>query len=124
MGPGYEERAVILTRLPLQPADKSDPSTRFTRTQFPLRLAYSLTINKAQGQTLKKVRNFCRSLKFSHQVALILRNAPFAHGQLYVALSRVSSFDGIRVYQQHSKRDNKNRLDVQVRNVVYQEVLK
>jgi ATP-dependent exoDNAse (exonuclease V) alpha subunit len=45
------------------------------RIQFPLRLAYAMTYNKCQGQTMKKV-------------LLDISNPPFAHGHLYVALTR------------------------------------
>ncbi|KIM54012.1 hypothetical protein SCLCIDRAFT_137599, partial [Scleroderma citrinum Foug A] len=44
--------------------------------QFPLRLAYTTTFNSSQGLTLD-----CS--------AIDLRFDPFAHGQLYTALSRV-----------------------------------
>ncbi|CAM9472450.1 unnamed protein product, partial [Hapterophycus canaliculatus] len=50
----------------------------FSRIQFPLRIAYSMTINKSQGQTLSRI-------------GLDLRSSPFAHGQLYVALSRAQN---------------------------------
>jgi ATP-dependent DNA helicase PIF1 len=49
---------------------------KFKRTQIPVRLCFSITINKSQGQTL----DFC---------ALYLKSNIFAHGQLYVAMSRV-----------------------------------
>lgn len=45
------------------------------RHQFPVRLAYAMSINKAQGQTLRRV-------------GLHLNPMVFAHGQLYVGLSR------------------------------------
>ena len=45
------------------------------RRQFPIRLAFAMTINKAQGQSLRRV-------------GIYLRNPVFSHGQLYVALSR------------------------------------
>ncbi|XP_078443068.1 uncharacterized protein LOC144712681 [Wolffia australiana] len=48
---------------------------RFKRLQFPIRLAFAMTINKSQGQTLDTV-------------GLYLPNPLFTHGQLYVALSR------------------------------------
>ena len=54
------------------------------RRQFPLHLAYAVTFNKSQGKT------------FSWAVVDI-RNQPFAHGQLYVALSRVRQNTDIRI---------------------------
>jgi ATP-dependent DNA helicase PIF1 len=49
--------------------------------QFPLRLAWAITIHKSQGLTLEKV--------------VIDAGRSFAPGQVYVALSRCTSFDGI-----------------------------
>jgi len=49
--------------------------------QFPLRLAWAITIHKSQGLTFER--------------AIIDAQAAFAHGQVYVALSRCKSFEGI-----------------------------
>ncbi|MDI6845886.1 MAG: AAA family ATPase [Candidatus Saccharicenans sp.] len=53
-----------------------------TFTQYPLRLAWAVTIHKSQGKTFDRV------------VVDIGRGA-FAHGQVYVALSRCTSFQGL-----------------------------
>ena len=47
-------------------------------TQFPVNLAFSLTINKSQGQTIGNV-------------VIVLHEPVLSHGQLYVALSRSKS---------------------------------
>ena len=52
-----------------------------TFTQYPLKLAWAITIHKSQGLTFEKV--------------IIDAQSAFAHGQVYVALSRCKSFEGI-----------------------------
>jgi hypothetical protein len=63
--------------------DGTVASSKFTRLQFPVRLAYAMTANKSQGQTL------------TDRVVIDLRHESFSHGQLYVALTRVISRDQI-----------------------------
>ncbi|MGH1437291.1 MAG: ATP-dependent DNA helicase [Lewinella sp.] len=54
--------------------------------QFPLRLAWSVTIHKAQGKTFDKV-------------IIDLGRGAFEHGQTYVALSRCRTLDGVILRQ-------------------------
>ncbi len=51
-------------------------------TQYPVRLAWAMTVHKSQGQTY-------------HSVVLDMTHDAFAPGQLYVALSRCTSFEGL-----------------------------
>jgi ATP-dependent DNA helicase PIF1 len=73
-------------------------STRKTGsfTQYPIRLAWAVTIHKSQGKT------------FDHVVIDIGRGA-FAHGQVYVALSRCTNFAGIvltkKITKSHIRMD-------------------
>ena len=53
-------------------------------TQFPLQLGYALTIHKAQGKTLDKV-------------IIDTNKGAFAHGQMYVALSRTRKLSDIHI---------------------------
>ena len=63
-----------------------------TFKQFPLKLAWALTVHKSQGLTFNKV-----VMDFS--------GGAFSSGQTYVALSRCTSLEGITLCQNLSARD-------------------
>ena len=88
-------------------------SFEMRRRQFPLRLAFGMTINKAQGQTMSTL-------------GLYLATPVFSHGQLYVAMSRVRASNAIKVYAKDCGcEDNGNDRSegIFIENVVYTEVL-
>lgn len=78
----FEGEVVLLPRIPMIPSDSPIP---FRRLQFPIRLAFAMTINKSQGQTM----SIC---------GLDLENPVFSHGQLYVACSRVGKPSSLFIY--------------------------
>ena len=59
--------------------------------QYPLKLAWAITIHKSQGKTFKKA-------------IIDLKNGTFAHGQSYVALSRCVSLNGIGLVHPLNKK--------------------
>ncbi|KAG5863310.1 hypothetical protein JTB14_024437 [Gonioctena quinquepunctata] len=79
---------LFLPRLKMEAQDTMLPK-KIIRLQFPVGLAYAITINKSQGQTLDRF-------------GICLRRPCFTHGQLYVAFSRVGHIDGINIFIEDS----------------------
>ena len=104
----HKGRRVFIPRMVFLSDEGSGTTFTLRRRQLPLRLAFAMTVNKSQGQTLRKV-------------GLYLPNDLFCHGQLYVALSRVSSEDSIVVL---AKKGSHHGLPgVYTKNFVYKEAL-
>jgi hypothetical protein len=68
---------------------RSDKTGSFT--QYPMMLAWAVTIHKSQGKTFDKV-------------IIDIGDGTFAHGQLYVALSRCRTLDGIVLKKRIDKK--------------------
>ena len=105
MSGDHAGESALIPRITLSPSlTNLDFAIKLNRRQFPMQLAFAMTINKAQGQTLT-------------HVGIDLRNPVFTHGQLYVALSRVTSSQHISVLlppETHTTHTH---------NVVYSEIL-
>lgn len=84
----YKGERVLIPRIPMIPENYP---FKFKRIQFPVKLCFAMSINKAQGQTLKVT-------------GLHLIEPCFSHGQLYVALSRVGSPNHIYTYMGMQQR--------------------
>ncbi|XP_074299982.1 uncharacterized protein LOC141631176 [Silene latifolia] len=80
----YTGEQVFLPRINLRPSKSSKFPVNFQRKQFPIKLSFTMTINKAQGQTLKRV-------------GIYLPKPCFSHGHLYVALSRARTSAELKV---------------------------
>jgi hypothetical protein len=98
------QNTVLIPRMTLDATSEDNPIP-LRRRQFPVRLAFAMTINKAQGQSVK-------------WVGLNLRTPVFSHGQLYVALSRCTHPE--RVYAIFPEHEEGSKTT----NVVYTEVLR
>jgi ATP-dependent DNA helicase PIF1 len=104
---------VFIPRINLITSDVTLPF-KLKRIQFPVSPAYAMTINKAQGQS------------FEH-VGIYLKEPVFAHGQLYVALTRSRSKENIKIKIANTNRQGTLSGLLTGRrftpNVVYKEIL-
>jgi len=100
------KKKILLSRIQLCPSDLIIPF-RLYRKRFPIKIAFVMKIKQAQGQRLKCVEMYPRSLSF-------------AHGQLYVAISLSSSFDSVvffTITEDYRQRKEKDRFIIP--NILY-----
>ena len=106
IGGEHHRETAFIPRITLTPTEGQTGFTFVLKHHlFPMNLAFALTINKAQGQSVK-------------EVGINLQVPVFSHGQLYVALSRATNSQNIHVLLPDADRDV-----CQTSNVVYPEVL-
>jgi hypothetical protein len=96
-------RKAFIPRISLDTSMSAGLGFILRRRQLPIRLAFSMSINKAQGQSLDRV-------------GIYLNNPVFSHGQLYVALSRCTDCRNLRVLLP-------SNVDRRTPNIVYREVI-
>ncbi|PWA44899.1 hypothetical protein CTI12_AA521800 [Artemisia annua] len=96
---------VFIPRILLIERDERLPFV-FKRKQFPIKLCYAMTINKSQGQSL-------------NNIGIYLPEPIFGHGQLYVALSRSTSPEGLKILIENQPGKDPNT----TKNIVYKDFL-
>ena len=104
----YVGTRVFLSRIPLKTIENVHLPFVMIRRQFPVRLSFAITINKAQGQTIPTV-------------GIYLPDHVFSHGQLFMALSRGVSQSTTKLLVQKGTIPKEE--GVHTRNIVYKDVL-
>jgi ATP-dependent exoDNAse (exonuclease V) alpha subunit len=104
LGGQFAGSTAFLPRVTIIPSDANLPF-QLRRRQFPVRLAFAMTINKSQGQSVK-------------HVGLDLRTHVFTHGQFYVAVSCCTSRFNIKVLLKEEEQEK-----MITKNIVFKEVL-
>jgi hypothetical protein len=106
LGGEHNGEIAFIPRIVMTPSgNTADFAFMISGLQFPARLAFAISINKAQGQ----------SIKF---VGVDLRMPVFTHGQLYVALSRATSRHRVKALLPERSRLGRNRTP----NIVYPQI--
>jgi len=99
----FRGKVVLIPRIRLSPNTETLP-VPLKRLQFPVRLAFAMTINRSQGQSVE-------------HMGINLQTSVFSHGQLYVAFSRYTSPLNISVLLLEQSQESRRTL-----NIVYKEV--
>jgi len=98
----------FIPRIPLSPSEDISLPFKFKRKQFPIRLSFAMTINKAQDQTIPNI-------------GIYLPEPVFSHGQLYVALSRGVSCSTTWMLAKPNK--NLDPTDRRTKNIIFRDIL-
>ena len=101
-------KRAFLPRIKLKTNVNSGLPSVLSRKQFPVRLSFSITINKSRGHTILNVE-------------IYLPQHVFSHGQLYVALSRGVSQNSTKVLIKEGKIEGED--EDFTKNVVFKYIL-
>jgi hypothetical protein len=96
----FAGQTAFIPRITVSPSSEQLPF-ELQRRQFPVRLAFAMTINKSQGQSLGTV-------------GIDLRSPVFSHGQFYVAVSRGTNWGRVHILLGEGNKTS---------NIVFKEVL-
>ena len=107
-----ENKILSLPRIPMTSTQSNLPFT-LKRTQFPIKLAFTVTFNRAQSQT---VPGDC---------GMLLPKSVWTHGQIYVGFSRCGNPRNIHVWADQDEFEDFPTVEGKsyVANIVYKEVL-
>jgi ATP-dependent DNA helicase PIF1 len=105
----FKGQSTLIPRISLISKETGLPF-QIRRKQFPVQMAFAMTINKAQGQSIPKL-------------AIYLPQPVFSHGQLYVAISRATSKSGVRFLIRGGEQPDGAEGAVFTRNIVYRELI-
>jgi ATP-dependent DNA helicase PIF1 len=110
----HKGKVLYIPRIDNRPPKTYSP--QMSRLQFPIKVAFAMTSNKSQSQTLQ-------------QIGICLQSPFFDHGQFYVAESRCGNRSRIKFFIPHSntcgsqiQQAKDKRLEYFTSNVVYKEI--